>query len=261
LDFGFWAVLTGATSGIGLETARLLSEAGFNLLLCARNSDDLNATAAALPGQCLVVSADLSTEAGIHRLVDAAGNLDAGLFYHAAGYGTSGLFVDSDVAQEANMWRLNTGSVLHLTHYFSRVFKEKRRGGVVLLGSIVGFQGVPYAAHYAATKAYVQSLGEALALELKPFGVDVLTAAPGPVASRFGDRAGLQMSGAMQPSDIAAPILRALGRRDTVLPGTLSKVLVWALRTVPRWGKVRIMKMVMGGMTKHQRLAAEASIP
>lgn len=121
------------------------------------------------------------------------------------------------------------------------------------MSSMVAFQGVPFAANYAATKAYVQSLAEAIARELKPYGVDVLAAAPGPVATGFGQRANMNMDMYLTPEQIAVPILKALGRQTTILPGFLTKFLTYSLRTVPRWAKVRIMEGVMGGMTKHQR--------
>ena len=151
------------------------------------------------------------------------------------------------------MLRVNCAALMKLTHHFSGQFIGRGGGGIILLSSMVGFQGTPYAANYAATKAYVQSLAEALAVELRPYGVDVLAAPPGPVASGFADRAGMRMGMALKPSDVGVPILKALGRRSTVLPGRLTKLLVGALRTVPRWGKVRIMSLVMGGMTQHQR--------
>ena len=119
------------------------------------------------------------------------------------------------------------------------------------MSSLVAFQGVPYAANYAATKAYVQSLAETLAVELKPFGVDAL--APGPVESGFGQRANMKMGKALLPSQVGVPILQALGKQTTVLPGMLSKILVNALRTVPRFMKIKIMQKVMGGFTEHQR--------
>jgi len=93
-----------------------------------------------------------------------------------------------------------------------------------------------------------------LTIELKPFGIDVLAAAPGPVDSGFGQRADMKMGKALKPSAIAIPILKALGRQTDVIPGLLSKILVYSLRTVPRWVKIRIMQKVMGSFTKHQRL-------
>jgi short-subunit dehydrogenase len=151
------------------------------------------------------------------------------------------------------MLRLNCEALLTLTHHFAQRFVTQKRGGIILMSSMVAFQGVPYSANYAATKAYVQSLAEALAEELKPYGVDVLAAAPGPVASGFGQRANMKMNMSLTPQQVGIPILKALGRNTTVLPGFLTKFLVYSLRTVPRWGKVKIMKIVMGGMTEHQR--------
>ena len=118
----------------------------------------------------------------------------------------------------------------------------------------MALQPVPYSANYAATKAYVQSLGEALAIELKPYGVNVLVAAPGPVDSRFSERANLKMSMMLKPSQVAVPIVKALGKKTTVLPGFLTKFLVYSLRLLPRWGKIKVMQRVAGGMTKHQRI-------
>lgn len=96
------------------------------------------------------------------------------------------------------------------------------------------------------------SLAEALHVELAPLGVDVLAAAPGPVASGFAARADMQMGAALKPEDVAVPILAALGRRATVLPGFLSKLLVYSLLPLPRWARVQMMGRVMKGMTKHQ---------
>ncbi|MCW5923551.1 MAG: SDR family NAD(P)-dependent oxidoreductase [Saprospiraceae bacterium] len=258
--YGPWAVVTGASSGIGLEIAGQLASAGIHLLLHARREETLRAIAHDFHRkhgiQTRLVASDASTPAGVSAIVEAAKNMDVGLFVGSAGFGTSGLFVESSLEEEINMLRVNCEAILSLTHHFSNVFVRQRRGGIILMSSLVGFQGVPYAASYAATKAYVQSLAEALSVELKPMGVDVLAAAPGPVASGFGERANLKMDVSLKPEQVGVPILRALGRKSTVLPGFLTKFLVGSLRTVPRWGKVRIMKMVMGGMTKHQRAIA-----
>ncbi|MDP4934174.1 MAG: SDR family NAD(P)-dependent oxidoreductase, partial [Salibacteraceae bacterium] len=97
----------------------------------------------------------------------------------------------------------------------------------MLLSSMVAFQGVPNAANYAASKAYVQSLGEALSIELKPEGIDVLTIAPGPVESGFSGRANMQMGKAMKPEAIALATINAIGKRSTLLPGFLTKLLVY----------------------------------
>ncbi|MGS2727529.1 SDR family NAD(P)-dependent oxidoreductase [Psychroserpens sp. BH13MA-6] len=255
--YGEWAIITGASSGIGLELATQLAIAGFNLVIISRSLERLQEVESILKSiadiEIKIVNVDVSAVKGIDQIIEATKGLNIGLFVASAGYGTSGNFIDSSLQIEINMLRVNCEALLSLTHYYSQQFAQQKRGGIILMSSMVAFQGTPYSANYAATKAYVQTLAEGLAIELKPKGVDVLAAAPGPVESGFSKRANMKMSMSLKPSQVGAPILKALGRKTTVLPGLLTKVLVYSLRTVPRWGKVRIMEKVMGGMTEHQR--------
>lgn len=255
-QYGDWAIVTGASSGIGLELATQLADAGFNLILNARNEERLLKVAQQLKSHNIEVKsvvADLSNKEGVEKINQSTQGLKVGLLINNAGYGTSGLFVDASLDSEINLLRVNCEAVLALTHYFARQFKQQGRGGIVFLSSLVAFQGVPYAANYAASKAYIQSFAEALTVELKPFGVDVLAAAPGPVESGFGQRANMKMDNAMRADQLGVPILAALGKQSNVVPGLLSKILTYALRTAPRSIKVKIMQKVMGGFTQHQR--------
>ena len=256
-NFGDWAIVTGASSGIGLELAIQLAQAGFNLVINARNAEKLDQVKRDLSAQHSIqiktVEADLSKSSGIDKLIHESQGLNIGLLINNAGYGTSGLFVDSSLHEETDMLKVNCEAVLSLTHFFAQKFKQQKRGGIIFLSSLVAFQGVPYAANYAATKAYIQSFAEALAVELKSFGVSVLAAAPGPVESNFGQRANMRMGKGLKPSELGVPILSALGKQTNVIPGLLSKILIYSLRTVPRFAKVKIMQLVMGGFTKHQR--------
>ncbi len=255
--YGEWAIVTGATSGIGLELATQLATAGFNLIINARHAEQLQSVEKELKSnnniQVKIVQADLSASTGVDKIIQASQNLNVGLLINNAGYGSSGLFVDTSLHAEIDMLRVNCEAVVSLTHYFSQQFKQQQRGGIIFLSSLVAFQGVPYAANYAATKAYIQSFAEALSEELKPYGVAILAAAPGPVLSGFAQRANMKMNSALKPAQLGVPILSALGKRRNVVPGLLSKLLLYSLRTVPRFAKIKIMKMVMGGFTKHQR--------
>lgn len=254
--YGPWALITGASSGIGRELTIRLAEAGLNTVLVARREhllrelgDDLHQRYSI---DYKIIAVDVSHPEGIEDVILRTSKLDIGLLVAAAGFGTSGDFIHADLDDERDMLAVNCGALLALTHRFIQRFRTRKRSGIILLSSIVGFQGVPHAAHYAATKAYVQSLGEALYHELRPLGIDVLAAAPGPVDSGFASRANMQMNMTLKPTQVGIPILQALGKRSTVLPGFLTKFLVTSLRMVPRWGKVRIMAQVMRGMTKHQ---------
>lgn len=262
--YGQAAVVTGASSGIGEQFARRLAAEGLDLLLVARRNEVLGQLAEELRTEhgitVHVLAADLAESASADAVVSRAREMDVGLLVCAAGFGTSGAFIEGALAEECAMVDVNCRSLMTLTWHFGKRFSERRRGGILLMSSLLGFQGVPRAANYAATKAYVQSLAEGLHRELKPFGVDVLASAPGPVHSGFGGRANMQMGMALRPEDVAAETLSALGRRSTVRPGWLSKALEWSLKPLPRWGRVRMMGVVMGGMTR-SRAKAKRPMP
>ncbi len=254
--YGPWALITGASDGIGRDIADCAAASGINLVLVARQRDRLERVAGDLSTRyhvgARVIDADLGEPGAATEILRATGDLDIGLLVACAGFGTSGAFIDGDLDQELDMVDVNCRAVLALTHPFARRFAERRRGGIVLMGSLLAFQGVARAANYAATKAYVQTLAEGLHRELKPYGVDVLAAAPGPVHTGFADRAGMTMGMGLRPEQIGRATLDALGRRVTVRPGWLSKLLEASFIGQPRWMRSRILGLVMKGMTRPQ---------
>lgn len=255
--YGQWVLITGATSGIGHEMAIRFDEAGFNMVITGRTEGLLNTLASQLFDQYQVeaipVAGDLSNQEEVQELMKSTEHLPLRIVVLNAGFGTSGKFLAAEIATEMNMLDLNCKSVLWLTHHFANKMKTSgEKGAIVLLSSMVSFQGVPNAANYAGTKAYIQSLGEALAIEFKPQGIDLLCAAPGPVKSGFSERANMVMGSAMDVKDVVVPIINAIGRKTNILPGFLTKFLVYNLRMTPRWMKVKIMGKVMAGFTKHQ---------
>jgi len=263
--YGPWAVVTGATEGIGREFAVRLAEAGFHLVLVARRQDALALLAAELAGAhgigARVEAIDLATDQGVADLIARTETFDVGLLVASAGFGTSGEFVDSALADELAMIDVNCRAVAALSHAFGGRFVARGRGGIVLMSSLVAFQGVPRAANYAATKAYVQSFAEALRIELRPRGVDVIASAPGPIHSGFAARASMTMGLAQTPRAVAGATLAALGRRGTVRPGWLSKLLEASLALLPRRGRVRMMGAVMAGMTRPRAALPGAADP
>jgi short-subunit dehydrogenase len=253
--YGPWAVVTGASDGIGREFATQVAARGLNVVLVARRADRLRELATALAAEhsiaAKVVAADLSDAAGRKLVLDATSDLDVGLLVAAAGYGTSGPILSAAVPTERNLLEVNCYAVLEQCMSFGKRFAQRGRGGLILLGSLVGWQGVPNAAHYAATKAYVQSLAEALRVEWAPLGVNVLACAPGPVTSGFGERADMRIRSGDSPATVAKATLQALGRRGTVIPGALGKLLTYSLALLPRALRIRIMGQIMAGMTRH----------
>lgn len=263
--FGPWALVTGASDGIGEAFAERLAERGLNLVLVARRGPLLDALAARLNRahgvECLVIAADLSKSAAIDDLVARTADVDVGLVVAAAGYGTSGLLLDAPLDAETGMLSLNCNSVLALAWHFGQRLAVRGQGGIVLMSSLLAFGGAPRAANYAATKAYIQTLAEGLRSEWAAHGVDVIASAPGPIRSGFERRANMQMAHAM-PADVVARVtLQALGRRTTVRPGWLSKLLGWSLALLPRWAQIRIIGEVMKGMTGHQAPGAARLSP
>ena len=253
-SYGPCAVVTGASDGIGRALALRLAARGFDLILVARREAKLAEVARECANygvQATPYAADLSDPAAVAATMNACEASDVGLFVAAAGFGASGMFIDNDLDVELNMIDLNCRSLAHMTHGFGGRFARRGRGGIVLMSSLVAFQGVPRAANYAATKAYVQSLAEGIWAELKPLGVSVLASAPGPVKSGFGARAGMAITTGQTPEEVAEGTLNALGRRATVRPGLLAKLLELSLSPLPRSARIFAMGRAMAGMTAH----------
>jgi short-subunit dehydrogenase len=250
--FGPTALITGASDGIGRAFAVQLAEQGFDLILVARRGDVLQEMALDLGtrfgGDVRVLAMDLSDPSAVPELMSLTESTPVGLVVAAAGFGSIGPFLDQDMASEINMVDLNCRSVVELSYGFGQRMSAAKRGGIVLFGSLVGFNGAPLSATYAATKGFVQSFAEGIAAEMRPHGVSVLSVAPGPVGTGFAARAGMQMGQAATPEMVARSALAALGRRTTVRPGFLAKFLGWSLAMLPRWGRVRVMGVIMKGM-------------
>lgn len=157
--YGPWAVVTGASSGIGEAFADHLAQAGLNLVLVARREQKLNRIGERLKSahgiSYRVVQADLAQRQAADQVFEATEDLNIGLLVASAGYGTTGNFVESGLDQELNMLDVNCRALLVLAHRFGARFADQQRGGLILLSSILAFQGGPNSAHYAATKGYV----------------------------------------------------------------------------------------------------------
>ena len=188
-----WAVVTGASSGIGREFALALAERGTPVLAVARDGERLGALAdevARQGGRLEPLSADLSRPEGVESLLAAAAEREVELLVNNAGAASYGPFLTLSPERERELIRLNVEAVVALTHGLLPAMLERGRGGVINVASIVAFQPMPYFATYAAGKAFVLSFSEALDEELRGSGVRVSVVAPGVTSTGFSDSAG-----------------------------------------------------------------------
>lgn len=230
---GPYALVTGASSGIGAEFARQLAHQGFDLVLVARRKDRLDALAAQLRERhgvrVRVIDIDLATPAAADALSRATADLHIGLLVLNAGvYGFGGFFANG-LAYDQRLLQLNVTLPLEMVHLFGQRMIDMQRGAMILVASTAGLSGMPYNATYSASKAYLLTLGEALNYELKPRGVDVLVLAPG-MTKTEGQQAmrGVvnQMNVPLASSEeVVDAALAKVGSAAIVIPGFFNRLL------------------------------------
>lgn len=236
--YGEWALITGASAGIGAAFARALAHEGFSCVLVARREERLRALAEELgrkhPVATRIVTADLSTTEGVDTLLDAVRDLLIDVLVNNAGIGAAGRLDKQDDKRLAEMVRLNCIAPVLLTRRLLPAMISRGRGAVILTGSVAGAQPVPYHGVYSATKSFARFFGESLWAELLGTGVDVLVLEPGTTDTEFRTLAGETPRRGMPPERVVAAALEALGHQPTVIPGWLNWLQANAGRFLPR---------------------------
>src|SRR5437588_2971176 len=232
--FGPWALVTGASSGIGKEFARQIAASGINVVMVARRDVLLAELGRAISQEFGVeyrsLAMDLSQERFIARLADATRDLDIGLVVSNAGTGNPGEFLKLDRQLLHETLRLNTIAHLDITHHFGQKLGERRRGGIILVGALGAENGIPCMANDGGAKAYVHSFGEALHYEFKPLGVYVTVLAAGFTNTAVLEKMGLDPETMpMKPMSVEQSVSEGLSgllkNRSRIVPGRLNRIL------------------------------------
>ena len=251
--FGPWAVVTGASSGIGEAFARQIASRGMNVVLVARREDRLKKLAEELQSRhrvaTRIVLVDLAAEDFLPTVERATSDLEIGLLVNNAGMLTAGKFLDNDLRAELNQLHVNTRASLILAHHFGGRMRRQRRGGVIFVSSTLAFAGVPSASAYAASKAHALVFAEGFAREVSSEGIAVLVLCPGPTRTEIWP-AGVSLTLPMKPDTVATIALKKLGRRTTVVTGLLNRLITFSTRFAPRWLNARIFGFVVRKMFK-----------
>lgn len=272
-----WALVTGASSGIGKAFVQQLAAQGYNLVLVARREEALAALAREVEDkhsiETRIVVADFAAEGAVAKVIDQTDDLDIGLLVPCAGIDEMGLFLDKHYSELERMMRINIDAPTQLCHAFgskmaNRSRSQKGHSGIILVSSLFAYQGIPHFATYAATKAYVLALGEALTVEMRGKGIDVLTLSPGLTATPFAQGLPMNLSLlpmiAQKPECVARTAMANLGRKGTVVSGLLNKFYAWENRLIPRSWPVKLFGFLIGNAAhshqKHQGKTVKSNL-
>jgi short-subunit dehydrogenase len=249
------ALLTGASSGIGERLARRFARGGFDLLLVARREDRLRDLAGALAqahgGDHLALAADLADPAAPRALFDRVGAAGRAVdaLVNNAGFGVSGPVAEVAERAELDLIRVNVAALVHLTKLFLPAMIARRSGRILNVASIAAFAPGPFMASYYASKAFVVSFSEALAVELQGTGVTVTALCPGATATEFDKVAGTSNTplfrgrGVMDADEVARVGFDGMmAGRGVVVPGASNRLLVFTSRFAPRRALARIAR-------------------
>lgn len=253
---GRTALVTGASSGLGIDFARELAARGADLVLVARREDRLREVADELKRdhgvQVSVVSADLAdsaTPAMLHQTIGAQQRID--ILVNNAGLGIYGEELDIEWERSRQLLQVDVVALAQLTKLFARDMRDNGWGRILQVASIGAYQPAPSYAAYAAAKAFVLHFGEALNVELRGTGVSCTVVSPGVAATEFHEVAGQRHNWftrmtIMPPARVAAAGIRAMLRgRSSTVPGWMNRLMVFAVRFTPRWLQARASQWMM----------------
>jgi uncharacterized protein len=249
--YGKWALITGASSGIGEEFARYLAFHGLNLIILARRKDRLEKLSAELKKshniEVEIAQIDLKKDDFLKDLNKITDDKEIGILINNAGFGLNGEFIDLDPEFETDMVKVNCIAPTVLAHHFVKPMVQRKKGAIIFLGSVVACQPTPYMTTYAATKAFNAFMGDALWYELKKYNIDVLTLNPGGTDTEF-QRISNASTGPTPrtPKQVVETAMKALGKKPGVIDGFMNKI----MGVSSRFGSKKSVVSISGWMAK-----------
>ncbi len=248
--YGSYALITGASSGIGAEFAKQLAQKGLNLVLIARRKKRLEKLKQEIQSKneviIKIIELDLLSDNFLDSIRKVTDNLDIGLLINSAGLMYIGNYLDSSLEKDLQMINLNIKVPAIFTKHFAPKMVDRNKGGLIYIASMLGYMGTPYSTIYAGTKAYEIVKGEGLAYELKPYNIDVLTVNPGLTKTEMtanNDFSGMPMK-LMKPNIVAKTAIDSLGKKVLVTPGIMNRMMNWMSKRIMS----RKMNTAMFGM-------------
>lgn len=239
-----YALVTGASSGIGLSLAQQLAEKDYNLILVARRKERLEDLKSEIIKKhaidIVIIAQDLAEENAGLKLFEATAPYPVEILINNAGYGMQGKFVEMDFAAIEKMFQVNMVSLTQLTGCFARAMLKRRHGYIMNVASAAAFLPSPYVSAYAATKAYVLAFSEALRFELIDTGVSLTTLYPGITTTEFNAVAGAKTPPWLNLSILSADQVARIGlgamfaRRRAIVPGIINKLNAFFSHFLPR---------------------------
>ena len=254
--YGPWALITGASRGMGAEFARQCAERGLNLVLIATNTELLKTNAGSLKKnygvEVKTIALDLSREDILKEITPVTDSLEIGLLVNNAGISKVGPFLNHPLEHLVKQLHVNSRAGLVLAHHFGKKMAARRRGGIIFLSSGSAMCGTAYTANYAATKAYNLIIAETLWYELGRYGIDVLGFMAGSTKTPGWDANNPKPSRLVKVMDVettVAEALKALGKRPSVIAGRTNRLGYFFMgRVLPRAGAIRTVSKSMDKM-------------
>ena len=228
--YGQWAIITGASSGIGKAFAYDVANQGMNVILVSNEKEQLDTICTEISEKfgvkALPCCVDLANQSCINDIAKLADRKEIGLLVNDASYGIHGKFAETPVEDYYNLINVNVNAYVTLTHKFLPQMISRKKGAVIMVSSLNAFSPIAESAIYTATKAFELFFGGALWLEMKENNVDVLVVMPGPTRTGFQEKAGTKVNVmALTPEDLVRGVWPCLGKKMVFIPGLYNKLI------------------------------------